>query len=177
MILVPCPACRRHVRRSEPACPFCHATLGSSTSIPERVRAPRRRSRAALYALAVASAGSTACGGVTSEASQGRPQQGAGGAGSGGARGDGGSVVMTGGAPGTGGEPRIVVQPSTGGTTSSPDAGKDAGRDANWCDYNQCGIYNGPPPPRRAPDGRGGFVFYFERRDEDSDLVEDDEAD
>ena len=52
--LAPCPACARHVRVHEPACPFCRAELPSS--FRQLVAPPppaTRLSRAALYALRV----------------------------------------------------------------------------------------------------------------------------
>ena len=56
--LLPCPACRRHVRDSEPTCPFCAATLPCVAA----VAGPRRRmSRAALFAAGATLAGVTAC--------------------------------------------------------------------------------------------------------------------
>jgi hypothetical protein len=64
--LAACPGCARHVRVSEPACPFCRAELPSSF---RKVRAPpspvKRLSRAALYALRMGalSATAAACGG------------------------------------------------------------------------------------------------------------------
>lgn len=48
MPLLPCPACRRHVRDAEPKCPFCAAPLEARVAAqPERV-APARLTRAAL---------------------------------------------------------------------------------------------------------------------------------
>jgi hypothetical protein len=51
--LRPCPGCSRHVRASEPACPFCGGDLGDAfRSVPgPRVPAVGRLSRAALFAI------------------------------------------------------------------------------------------------------------------------------
>jgi hypothetical protein len=67
--LAPCPACARHVRVHEPACPFCRAALPSS--FRQLVAPPppaTRLSRAALYALRVGvlSSAAVACGGSLS---------------------------------------------------------------------------------------------------------------
>ncbi|MDP9152410.1 MAG: hypothetical protein M3O36_20995 [Myxococcota bacterium] len=64
--LLACPACARHVRVDEDACPFCGAALPSSfrdTTLPPTPSA--RLSRAALYALRVSALSVTtaACGG------------------------------------------------------------------------------------------------------------------
>ena len=51
--LVPCPACGRHVRISERACPFCASALEDAHLGEARVPAPGApRSRAALFGLA-----------------------------------------------------------------------------------------------------------------------------
>ncbi len=62
--LRPCPCCSRHVRVSEPACPFCAGKLDDAfRSMPSpRVRAVGRLSRAALFALGAS--GLAACGGT-----------------------------------------------------------------------------------------------------------------
>jgi hypothetical protein len=64
--LVPCPACSRHVRAREDACPFCLAALPNAlrTSTPPR-RATGRLARAGLVAATAAAAAlaATACGG------------------------------------------------------------------------------------------------------------------
>ncbi|MGO9837609.1 MAG: hypothetical protein ACLP1X_25755 [Polyangiaceae bacterium] len=64
--LGPCPVCARHVRVSEPSCPFCRAELPSSFQKRTMPLPPAvRLSRAALYALGVGtlSATTAACGG------------------------------------------------------------------------------------------------------------------
>ena len=56
--LAPCPACRRHVRIDEPACPFCSAALPAASP---RTPGVGRFTRAAVFAGAIA--GTAACGG------------------------------------------------------------------------------------------------------------------
>jgi hypothetical protein len=69
--LAPCPACTRHVRVTEEACPFCEARLPASLRESAPPKAPSvRLSRAALFALgALGAAGPLAvapgCGGST----------------------------------------------------------------------------------------------------------------
>jgi hypothetical protein len=66
--LRPCPGCSRHVRVSEPACPFCAGELDDAfRSIPSaRALSVRRLSRAALFALGASGlAATTACGSGT----------------------------------------------------------------------------------------------------------------
>lgn len=60
--LEPCPHCHRHVRVSEPACPFCAASLAEAFAGVGPRAAPRARiGRAALFAFGVA-ASTSACG-------------------------------------------------------------------------------------------------------------------
>lgn len=61
--LAPCPACRRHVRIDETACPFCTAAL---PAVEPRVLSRGRFTRAAVFAGAIA--GTAACGGKTKPA-------------------------------------------------------------------------------------------------------------
>jgi len=62
-ILRPCPACSRHVRVSELACPFCSGPFDSAFGAGPAPRAPTvRLARAALFALGAGTAGlSTTC--------------------------------------------------------------------------------------------------------------------
>lgn len=55
--LRPCPACTRHVRVSETACPFCGGTLPSEfgAAVSLRPPPPRGISRAARYAVSATS--------------------------------------------------------------------------------------------------------------------------
>ncbi len=58
MSLVPCPECRRHVRRNEEMCPFCAAAIAERlAAIPERRWSTARLGRAALISLAAAGVG------------------------------------------------------------------------------------------------------------------------
>lgn len=64
--LLPCPACARHVRVSEEACPFCAAALPATMASRPLPRSPTTRlSRAALFALGTSAAAIAACGGST----------------------------------------------------------------------------------------------------------------
>jgi hypothetical protein len=74
--LLACPACARHVRVDEDACPFCCADLPSwfrNTALPAAPAA--RLSRAALHALRVSALSVTtaACGGTTVMPPYGQP--------------------------------------------------------------------------------------------------------
>jgi hypothetical protein len=62
--LAPCPACGRHVRVSEHACPFCTAELGDSLrAAPGPRPITSRLGRAALFALGASSMSvAVACG-------------------------------------------------------------------------------------------------------------------
>jgi hypothetical protein len=64
--LSPCPSCARHVRLSEPACPFCGAPLPRGFGEQTAPASPARRlNRAALHALRMSAIPLTlaACGG------------------------------------------------------------------------------------------------------------------
>lgn len=53
--LLPCPGCGRHVRRSEPSCPFCGASVSAlATSAPVRATPGVRLGRAATFAFGAA---------------------------------------------------------------------------------------------------------------------------
>lgn len=49
--LVPCPSCSRHVRSTEPTCPFCAGALAAETAGMAEIPVGERISRAALAAL------------------------------------------------------------------------------------------------------------------------------
>jgi hypothetical protein len=70
-MLRPCPACSRHVRVSERACPFCAGELDATfRSVPSpRVPAVGRLSRAALFALGASGLAASACSGGPSTSS------------------------------------------------------------------------------------------------------------
>jgi hypothetical protein len=99
--LVPCPSCARHVRQSEPACPFCSVQLALGHVSPPAL--PRSRlGRAATFAFGASLVGATslvACGG---ESETSKPD--GGGADTRGGSSPGGtSAAGTGGAAGAGG--------------------------------------------------------------------------
>lgn len=64
MNLAPCPACSRHVKSSDPVCPFCGAP--SAPSRPAPPRATQRVSRARWLAFGPAVAVLVGCGGTVS---------------------------------------------------------------------------------------------------------------
>src|SRR5438093_9085548 len=60
--LVVCPECSRHLRPSEPTCPFCNADVRDAISkMPRRAIPTERLGRTALMAFAAANLG-IACG-------------------------------------------------------------------------------------------------------------------
>jgi hypothetical protein len=62
--LVICSRCRRHIRRSEQACPFCNETLAEAARSGRALPLPPPGvSRSAIVAFAAASLGAVACGG------------------------------------------------------------------------------------------------------------------
>ncbi len=66
--LAACPSCARHVRSSEPACPFCHAPLDDAFRVaPPRLAPGVRLTRAALFALGAGVALTPACSSKSSE--------------------------------------------------------------------------------------------------------------
>jgi hypothetical protein len=153
--LIPCTACRRHVRRHETECRFCGAQLNNSGALLREILIPRDTKRATLFALGITIAGQ-ACGGMSEVAIHGAPP------GSGAANGSGGSGAGNGmGGSGIGGngngngngngdsDTQITpvygapVPPAAGGTggTGMPDAspsedagGQDGGSDAAAAD-------------------------------------------
>ena len=58
--LHPCPSCARHVRTSEPTCPFCASAL-SLAGVPPRAVPTQRLGRAATWAFATLVASGGAC--------------------------------------------------------------------------------------------------------------------
>lgn len=156
--LVPCPDCRRHVRVSESACPFCSASLDLAAT-PEPLLPTRRLGRARLFAFGATLAASItgiACGG------QSESDKGAGGAGGGATGGSGGSTGGSGGSGGSG---------NTGGSNTGGDAGTGFGGfagapglmygmpaiDAGIDGANTGGfgggqpLYGAPPDPQEKP--------------------------
>jgi hypothetical protein len=78
--LVPCPACRRHVRKHESACPFCSTELALA-HLPPPVLPRSRLGRAATFTFGATLAGAAliACGGDSEEGKKGGGGESAGG--------------------------------------------------------------------------------------------------
>lgn len=73
-LLIPCPQCNRHVRRSESACPFCGTSVSAAiAATPERAVPLTRMSRSALAMFAAASVGAVSCSDDQPAAGTGRP--------------------------------------------------------------------------------------------------------
>lgn len=66
--LIKCPACNRHLRASEPACPFCTAEIPEEARVATSASVTRGTSRAKRYAARAALIAGTAaaigCGGA-----------------------------------------------------------------------------------------------------------------
>ena len=137
-VLVPCSTCRRHVRVSESACPFCGAVFNGDAGADTPSLDPRRRlgSLAVMAFRATALSAAITCGGkvedsadtadAASEAAAGASGAGLGGSGNGGSGGTGGSSGK-GGSPGTGGTSGPGGSPGTGGTSGSGNPPRDGG--------------------------------------------------
>jgi hypothetical protein len=134
-LLAPCPACARHVRTHESACPFCRADLDLSHIRPAQMPT-RRLNRKALFAFGAtlaASLSTTACGGDTDDSSS---------------KGTGGTT-STGGSGGSGGSTSGGSGGTTGGTGGIVDAGEDG-------TGNTGGLYGGPPDTGVGGTNTGG---------------------
>jgi len=83
--LVPCPACDRHVRKHESACPFCSVEL-SLQHLPPAALPRSRLGRAATFAFGATLAGAAlvACGGESEQGKKGGGGGSAGGSATGG---------------------------------------------------------------------------------------------
>lgn len=69
--LVPCPACQRHVRKHETACPFCTVELALA-HLPPPVLPRSRLGRAATFAFGASLVGAAlACGGESEQGKNG----------------------------------------------------------------------------------------------------------
>jgi hypothetical protein len=117
--LTPCPECGRHVRASEPRCPFCDAERDAAPA--PRVLPNGRLSRAATLAFGamIGAAAAVSCGGDSDDGS------GGGDAGES-AGGDADDGTETGGGPiGSGGilVTPVYGAPTFGGTLNEPDPG------------------------------------------------------
>jgi hypothetical protein len=123
-VLIPCSSCRRHVRRTEAACPFCAAELPGAEPAPAaRAAAPPGAKRAALFAMGVTLAAS-ACEPENSVPVYGAPWvPEAGSSGAGGSGGNGGSAGAGGRNGNTGGtEATDAAPPADTPDADAPDA-------------------------------------------------------
>ncbi|MFI5299396.1 MAG: hypothetical protein ACHREM_14980 [Polyangiales bacterium] len=126
--LVPCPACHRHVRISESACPFCASALPADFARGVIPGTTQRLSRSAAFAFAstltIAGCSSTGQTATTGDAAQDTATSEAGGADAGHNDADTGIVALYGGAP------DAITPIDTG---------------ANDADTGMIAIYGGPP--------------------------------
>ena len=74
MSLAPCPSCSRHVKTTEPSCPFCKATIAELAAAPVPF-VQRRMTRAAAYAFS-ASLAVAGCSGTTTSTGDGGTSEG-----------------------------------------------------------------------------------------------------
>ena len=154
--LLPCPSCRRHVRKWEAACPFCTAELQLGNA-PAPVLPRGRLSRAATFAFGATLAGAAlvACGGESEEGKQGGGGESAGGSAGAGSSAGGSSGSASAGKAGStsagsgniGGAVPVYGAPAagSGGQPSSGGGG-------------QANTGGGPVPPYGAPPSEGGAV-------------------
>src|SRR4051812_37293073 len=63
MVLILCTGCRRHVRETDAACPFCGTNVAGAAALGS-APFPPGMSRAQMYALGAATALGVACGGA-----------------------------------------------------------------------------------------------------------------
>lgn len=68
--LVPCPACRRHVRKMEAVCPFCSAVVFLA-HLPKPALPSRRLGRAATFAFGATLMGATSLASCSDDSSPG----------------------------------------------------------------------------------------------------------
>jgi hypothetical protein len=147
--LAPCPSCRRHVRTTESACPFCAAALPRDLAAPAIRPARRRLGRAAAFAFG-ASVAVTGCG---SEVSSDGIAGGVGGSNSdagaydAGPDDDGGTQAKYGAPP----PPDDAGPDDDGGTQAkygAPPPPDDAGPDDDGGSADLYGAPPSPPPPK-----------------------------
>ena len=131
--LTPCPACSRHVRKTETQCPFCGAAV-SLAHVPAPVLPSSRLGRAATFAFGASIATATALVSCSAD--------------------DGPGTAVYGGPPvpsaGAGGDP--TNEPGVGGK------GGTAGAAGAPEPVNLGGVYGSPPPEggaAGAPEGGG----------------------
>jgi hypothetical protein len=142
--LMPCPDCVRHIRASEPSCPFCGREIPESLRSSAPPKAPVRRiGRTALFAFGVATSIS-----VAACSDRGDP-------GPGGDVDSGGAIADSGGGgdeDGGGGE-----DSGTPGVDSGT-PGTDSG--SGDIDGGPVAMYGGPPPFDAGTDSGGAMNLY-----------------
>jgi len=114
----PCPACQRHVRRHESACPFCAAALPPAPACKPGIPCdaiPRDAKRATVVALSLGLAATTACADNDTAIYGGPPPAGAAG------------TFASGGTAGTNSGGSSSGGSSSGGSSSGGTAGGTAG--------------------------------------------------
>lgn len=146
----PCPACQRHVRRNETACPFCAAALPPAPACNPGIPCdaiPRDAKRATVIALSLGLAATAACadndtaiygappqaGAAGTFASGGTAGSNSGGSSSGGAGSGGTAGTNSGGTAGTANTAGTDSGGAAGaaGAPTETDAGSDAQSDAS----------------------------------------------
>jgi hypothetical protein len=170
--LVPCPSCRRHVRKHESACPFCSTEL-SLAHLPPPVLPRSRLGRAATFTFGATLAGAAliACGGESEEGKRGGGGESAGGSAgqAGSATGGsamGGNIAQPYGVPplggagfgnfaGSGGQSTA----GTGGQTTAGSGGQSAGA-GGQSNAGNGGQGGGVAPPYGIPPPEGGGPIY-----------------
>jgi hypothetical protein len=161
--LSPCPGCARHVLATEPACPFCGASMPADFTARVRPEAPRRLSRVAALAfgtsLALGACADTVTGSDgSSDAS------------------DASADALRDAPPDDGGPAALYGDPPPQDVTADTvdDDGAHAAEyggpffDAGVDDGTPAGMYGGPPRPDAtadaladAPDDDGASVFLY----------------
>ncbi len=156
--LLACPSCARHVRATEPSCPFCASELPASFRIVPAAKPPMARlSRGALYALGATSIGlATACSSASTTPLYGAPAD---------ASGQDSNPAPLYGAPADAGPDTGSSGDSAGDAADAGDTGSGDAADAADADSGMTAayglpadsgtdgmgaLYGGPPPP---PDG------------------------
>ncbi len=162
--LVPCPSCRRHVRKHESACPFCSTEL-SLTHLPPPVLPRTRLGRAATFTFGATLAGAAliACGGDSEEGKGGSGGQNAGGnagqAGSAtGGSAMGGNIAQPYGVPPLGGAGfgnfGGQTNAGSGGQSTAGNGGQSAAGAGGQSNAGNGGQGGGVAPPLRHSTGR-----------------------
>jgi hypothetical protein len=154
--LLACLNCSRHIRSTEPSCPFCQCVRPPSAGVAAALPLPRGRlSRAALaFGASTLAVASLACGGATSSGNLDEEAGVIDGAGAKDAAHDGHcmSAALYGGFPG---EPCIGERDAEAEDGSPSDAGTgdgespnptDAALPPNYCDVISHAAYGAPPP-------------------------------